>query len=115
MNPNEEGNNEVNKTSERKELYKYLDLSKITKEIYNEVKPAIKEETQVEQIKNKKPKKSYPQDWTAYNQAQQIEKIYLMHFLDELLDYIPFPEDKKVGRKPISTRDKIFLLNFTIL
>ena len=91
-------------------MYRYLDLNKITTRIYNEVKPAIKEETQVEQIKNKKPKKSYPQDWTAYNQAQQIEKIYLMYFLDELLDYIPFPEDKKVGRKPVSTRDKIFYL-----
>ena len=110
MNPNEEGNNEVNKTSERKELYKYLDLNKITKRIYKEVEPAIKEETPIEQTKPKEPKKSYPQDWTAYNQAQQIEKIYLMHFLDELLDYIPFPEDKKVGRKPISTRDKIFYL-----
>ena len=33
-----------------------------------------------------------------------------MHFLDELLDYIPFPGDKKVGRKPVSTKDKIFYL-----
>lgn len=34
----------------------------------------------------------------------------LMKFLDELLDYIPFPKHKKTGRKPVSTRDKIFCL-----
>ena len=54
--------------------------------------------------------KIYTQDWEAYNKAQQSEKLYLMKFLDELLDYIPFPETKKVGRKPVSIRDKIFYL-----
>lgn len=54
--------------------------------------------------------KTYSQDWTAYNKAQQREKIYLMNILNELLDYIPFPENKNRGRKPISIRDKIFYL-----
>lgn len=54
--------------------------------------------------------KTYPQVWPAYNKAQQREKILLMKFLDELLDYIPFPEQKRTGRKPVPTRDKIFYL-----
>jgi len=51
---------------------------------------------------------SYSQDWTAYNQAQQKEKLLLMNILDELLSYIPISETKKVGRKPVSLRDKVF-------
>lgn len=52
----------------------------------------------------------YTQSWTAYNTAQQKEKIFLINILNELLNYIPFPEIKQVGRKPVSTRDKIFYL-----
>lgn len=52
----------------------------------------------------------YGQDWQAYNEAQANEKLALMHILDELLDYIPFPERRGVGRKPVSIKDKIFYL-----
>lgn len=58
----------------------------------------------------KKQRVTYPQVWEAYNKAQTTEKIYLMKFLNELLDYIPFKKTKKVGRKPVKIRDKIFYL-----
>jgi len=46
-----------------------IDLKKITEEIYKEVEPAIKEDPKIKLIKAKELKKSYPQDWPAYNQA----------------------------------------------
>lgn len=56
-------------------------------------------------------KRTYPQDWPSYNQAQMREKVLLINILNELLDSIPFPETKKiVGRNPIPTKDKIFYL-----
>lgn len=54
----------------------------------------------------KEPKK-YTQDWSAYNKAQQMEKITLIYILDELLQNIPFPEKKGVGQKGIPRRDQI--------
>lgn len=58
-----------------------------------------------------KGRKTYPQNWSAYNQAQQNEKILLMQILDELLSYIDFPPiTKGKGRKPIPLRDKIFYI-----
>ena len=59
--------------------------------------------------KNKN-RKTYPQDWKSYNQAQQKEKLFLMNILDELLDYITFPIESGPGRNPIPIRDKIFYL-----
>ena len=53
-------------------------------------------------------KKNYTQDWSSYNAAQQKEKIILMNILDELLDYIPIPDKKSLGRKQVSFRDKVF-------
>ncbi|MFH1133508.1 MAG: transposase [Nanoarchaeota archaeon] len=57
-----------------------------------------------------KEKTTYSQEWHAYNQAQQKEKIMLMSLLDELLSYIRFPDNKGIGRHPISLRDRIFYL-----
>jgi transposase len=51
---------------------------------------------------------TYSQDWSAYNEAQQKEKLLLMAILDELLVYFPDAERIGVGRKPVSLRDKIF-------
>lgn len=55
-------------------------------------------------------KRTYPQNWIAYNEAQSKEKILLINILNELLDNIPFPEIKKVGRKSVPIRDKIFYI-----
>lgn len=63
-----------------------------------------------EKLEEKESKTTYPQKWESYNLAQTKEKILLMNILDELLNYIPFPEIKKVGRNPVPIREKIFYL-----
>lgn len=69
----------------------------------------LKEFDEIQEVK----KRTYPQNWQAYNLAQQTEKIYLMDILVELVGYIPFPTNKKsVGRKPISWQDKVLYLAF---
>jgi len=92
----------------------YVDISKVSNRLYKVVEPAIKEtQKQLETYKPKAygEKRTYPQDWSAYNQAQMKEKIILINILNELLDHMPFPEMKRVvGRNPIPTRDKIFYL-----
>jgi len=112
----------VNKTSDGKQFYSYLDLNKLSKEIYENMRIPKKEmkrwklgvrgikqmEIDVFKKNNGEKKETYSQDWTAYNQAQQKEKVLLMNILNELLDYIPFPKRKGVGRKPLSIKDKIF-------
>jgi len=110
MNPKEEQNKELNKSSERKIPYQYIDMDKLYNKVYPKIKPAKKKKEEPEIKRPKKEKITYSQDWSAYNQAQSTEKLYLMRFLDELLDYIPFPEHKSVGRKPVRLRDKIFYL-----
>lgn len=109
MNPKRYENKQDNKTCGKYVPYKYIDIKALSKKIYPKVKPA-KEIKKIEIKKTKKPRLTYSQDWSAYNQAQSTEKLYLMRFLDELLDYIPFPKHKSVGRKPVNIRDKIFYL-----
>ncbi len=91
----------------------YEELTKIARRFFKTVEPAIKETQQQLENYNPKPfgeKRTYPQDWSAYNKAQMKEKILLINILNELLDHIPFTETRKVGRNPIPTRDKIFYL-----
>jgi len=57
-----------------------------------------------------KDRKTYQQDWKAYNKAQQTEKLLIQEILSELLSYIPFPKDEGVGRNPLPMSDKIFCL-----
>jgi transposase len=73
----------------------------LTRELVN-VYPAIN------QIN--KNRKTYPQEWKAYNMAQQKEKLFLMDILDELLSYVSFPQNKRAGRNPVAMRDKVFYL-----
>jgi transposase len=91
----------------------YEDLVKFSKRFFKIVEPAVKDlQAKVEDYENQIPieRKSYPQDWRAYNQAQMKEKTLLITILNELLDHIPFQEVHSVGRLPIPTRDKIFYL-----
>jgi transposase len=53
-------------------------------------------------------KKSYPQDWIAYNQAQTQEKILFMELLHELCSQIPKQKRKGRGRPPSDMRDMVF-------
>ena len=113
MNPKRNNKKEVNKSFEKSDLpkYPYFDIEKMANDLLKWVEPNKKEPENKEPEKKKdRIRKSYPQNWTAYNEAQSLEKIYLMNFLNELLDYIPFPERKSVGRKPVALREKIFYL-----
>lgn len=56
------------------------------------------------------PKGEYSQDWSAYNLAQQREKLWLMSILDELLAFVPLQERNSSGRKPVNVRDKLFFI-----
>ncbi len=56
----------------------------------------------------KEPKKVYPQDWQAYNEAQTQEKILFMEFLNELTANIPPMEYKGNGRPPTDIGEMIF-------
>ena len=96
-----------------KEYDQYDSLRKIARQFFKTVEPAIK--CTQEKIDNYNPKpygekRTYSQDWSAYNKAQMKEKILLINILNELLDHIPFQEVNRVGRNPIPTRDKIFYL-----
>lgn len=56
-------------------------------------------------------RKTYPQDWPAYNAAQVNERRHFHEFLDDLCQTIPQPEPKDVskgGRPAIPLRDMIF-------
>ncbi|MBI4009849.1 MAG: transposase [Candidatus Aenigmarchaeota archaeon] len=112
MNPEKNEKKEINKDFERKYIpeYPYVDIESMANDLLEWIEPAKEKPKEQPEAKKKKIKRTYPQDWSSYNKAQQLEKVYLMRFLDELLDYIPFPERKSVGRNPVSPRDKIFYL-----
>jgi transposase len=61
------------------------------------------------------PKKpSYPQNWSAYNRAQAVEKHRLQALLAELCDTIPEPARTGVGRKPVPITDRLFSICFKV-
>jgi len=53
-------------------------------------------------------KKSYPQDWIAYNQAQTQEKLLFFELLGELTDIVPKQKYKGTGRPPTDFGEVIF-------
>jgi len=111
MNSKENTEKELNKSIEKELLKKLADtiLEKFSKnEGFNKTEFLIKE---LRNLDNKpKENKTYGQDWKSYNQAQQKEKVFLIHILNELLNNISFPKTVKVGRNPIPLKDKIFYL-----
>ena len=61
-------------------------------------------------------KKTYPQNWPAYNEAQTTEKHRFQALLCDLCSHIPEPPSKspKGGRPPIPVRDAVFASMFKI-
>ena len=59
-------------------------------------------------------KKSYPQNWPAYNAAQSVEKDRLQELLADLCKGIPEPERTVSGRKPHSIGNSIFAMCFKV-
>tara|TARA_Y100000310_G_scaffold316095_1_gene367443 strand:- start:66 stop:1202 length:1137 start_codon:yes stop_codon:yes gene_type:complete len=108
MNPNEKDEKKINKNIYEKLARDVLQrmFESDEKEHKKFVHELFEKYKELEKTKNGK----YSQDWTAYNKAQSREKIILMKILDELLNYINFPKEKKVGRNPVPIRDKIFYI-----
>lgn len=60
-------------------------------------------------------KKTYKQDWTAYNAAQSVEKDRLQELLADLLRGVPEPDRPPTpGRKPHTYRDSLFAMVFKV-
>ena len=91
----------------------YEDLSRVLEKVKHELEYGKPRKQKFEEYVPKPfgERKTYPQDWSSYNEAQMREKVLLISILNELLDSIPFPETKRgVGRNPIPIKDKIFYL-----
>jgi hypothetical protein len=56
-------------------------------------------------------KKSYTQEWSAYNQAQQTEKSHFLAFLYELCSKVEEPI-QVMGRPRIALRDMLFAVTY---
>jgi transposase len=59
-------------------------------------------------------KKTYAQNWPAYNLAQTTEKRRLQVLLADLCGGFPEPPHDKRGRKPISLSDRLFTVCFKV-
>src|SRR5206468_10011758 len=59
-------------------------------------------------------KKTYKQDWPAYNEAQQTEKHRFQVLLHDLCQGIEEPPAAKTGRKRMPMRDMLFACAFKI-
>ncbi len=69
--------------------------------------PPIDTDTQPE-------KKTYTQNWPAYNLAQTTEKHRLQRLLAELCDGLPEPPPPRVGRRPVPLCDRLFACAFKV-
>jgi len=60
-------------------------------------------------------KKTYPQDWPAYNAAQSVEKDRLQELLFDLLQDVIEPARKPTrGQRPHTYRDQLFSMVFKV-
>lgn len=59
-------------------------------------------------------KKTYQQNWPAYDRAQAIEKDRFQELLADLCSGLVEPEHNGVGRKPHSIKDSIFAMVFKV-
>ncbi len=72
--------------------------------------------TETESVTVTKTRKTYPQDWPAYNAAQTNEKREFQRLLHDLCATIPQPppEPGRKGRPPIPLSDAIFSAAFKV-
>lgn len=59
-------------------------------------------------------RKTYPQDWRAYNAAQTNEKAKFLDLLHDLCSGITEPERQKNGRPPLPIHDALFAICFKV-
>lgn len=67
-----------------------------------------------ENIETQKVRKTYPQDWAAYNAAQTTEKEHFLHLLHALCSNIEEPSKQKNGRPRLPINDAIFSICYKI-
>jgi len=67
-------------------------------------------QTKVNEFLPKEPKPTYPQVWSAYNQAQTKEKLLFMHLLRELADFVVDDSVKCSGRPSVNVNEMLFCL-----
>ena len=97
----------------------YLDLTRRSKKLLKIVKPAIKEKQEDLENYNLKPfgeKRTYPQNWEAYDKAKTNQDILFKKLLQELL-FLGAKDDNsgKRGRVGYSIKDKLFYLLYLFL
>jgi hypothetical protein len=59
-------------------------------------------------------RKTYPQDWRAYNMAQTNEKAQFLDLLRDLCSGVSEPERPKNGRPPLPVQDALFAACYKI-
>ncbi|CAN5156961.1 hypothetical protein BH11PLA2_BH11PLA2_42340 [soil metagenome] len=59
-------------------------------------------------------KKTYSQDWAAYDKAQGREKDRVQELLHELVQVLEIPQHTGIGRVPHSIRDRVFAMVFKV-
>ena len=65
-------------------------------------------EVETRQVTVTEQRKTYPQNWPAYNAAQTSEKATLQTLLYDLCQSIPESTETRMGRPPLSARDGVF-------
>ena len=70
--------------------------------------------TVTETLTVRQTRKTYPQDWRAYNAAQTGEKAKFLDLLDDLCSGIAEPERQKNGRPPLPIHDALFAACYKI-
>jgi hypothetical protein len=59
-------------------------------------------------------RKTYPQDWRAYNAAQTGEKAKFIDLLHDICSGVAEPERQKNGRPPLPIHDALFAACYKI-
>jgi transposase len=70
--------------------------------------------TVTETLTVRETRKTYPQDWRAYNAAQTNEKAKFLDLLNDLCGGIAEPERQKNGRPPLPIHDALFAACYKI-
>jgi len=87
----------------------YEDLSKISRQIYKNVNPAVREVQErltAYTPKNFGEKRTYTQEWSVYEKACSQEKLMFLRILKDACDYIAIEQEYKGnGRPPVFYED----------
>jgi hypothetical protein len=71
-------------------------------------------EVETRQVTVTETRKTYPQDWSAYNRAQTSEKGVLQDLLYDLCQSIPESTEQRLGRPRLPIREGIFSACFKV-